>query len=76
MPNQPKTPVQRFRLDGDLWEQFDQAVHSADPDADRSKVLRQFVAWFVREPGVRLPARPAAQSARTAGNQAWQPDPG
>lgn len=58
MPNQPKTPVQRFRLDSELWEQFDDAVRSADPGADRSKVLRQFVAWFVREPGAKLPSRP------------------
>lgn len=64
MPNQPKTPVQRFRLDGDLWEQFGQAVRSADPDADRSKTLRQFVAWFVREPGAKLPTRPPAEAAR------------
>ena len=60
MPNQPKTPVQRFRLDGDLWEQFDEAVRHADPGGDRSKVLRQFVAWFVREPGAKLPSRPPA----------------
>lgn len=63
MPNQPKTPVQRFRLDADLWEQFDEAVRRADPDADRSKVLRQFVAWFVREPGAKLPSRASTKSA-------------
>jgi hypothetical protein len=64
VPNQPKTPVQRFRLDGDLWEQFDEAVRHADAGADRSKVLRQFVAWFVREPGAKLPSRPPAEPAR------------
>jgi len=58
MPNQPKTPVQRFRLDNDIWAQFADAVQRSDPGADRSKVLRQFVAWFVREPGARLPSRP------------------
>ena len=59
MPNQPKTPVQRFRLDDDLWSRFEQAVRRADPESDRSKILRQFVAWYVREPGARMPARPA-----------------
>jgi hypothetical protein len=58
VPNQPKTPPQRFRLDDDLWVRFEQAVHRADPDSDRSKVLRQFVAWYVREPGAKMPARP------------------
>jgi hypothetical protein len=56
--NQPKTPNQNFRVDIDLWDRFDQAVHRVDPESDRSKTLRQFVAWFVREPGAKLPARP------------------
>jgi len=58
VPNQPKTPVQRFRLDNALWEQFDHAVHAADPDSDRSKTLRQFVSWYISEPGAELPERP------------------
>ena len=60
MANQPKTPLQNFRVDPDLWDRFDQAVHRADPESDRSKTLRQFVAWYVREPGAKLPARPPA----------------
>ncbi len=60
MANQPKTPLQNFRVDPGLWDRFDQAVHRADAESDRSKVLRQFVAWYVREPGAKLPARPPA----------------
>lgn len=60
MANQPKTPLQNFRVDPDLWAAFEQAVRRADPESDRSKVLRQFVAWYVRERGAKLPARPAA----------------
>jgi hypothetical protein len=63
LPNQPKTPAQRFRLDDDLWEKFDIAVHRTDPGLDRSKVLRQFVAWYVREPGSKMPSRPSAEGA-------------
>lgn len=63
MPNQPKTPVHRFRLDDDLWDRFDSAVGRADPLSDRSKVLRQFVEWYVHEPGAKLPARPPAVDA-------------
>jgi hypothetical protein len=58
--NQPKTPLQNFRVDTGLWDRFDQAVRRADPDSDRSKTLRQFVAWYVREPGAKMPARPPA----------------
>ena len=60
MANQPKTPIQRFRLDDDLWIRFDKAVHQVDASSDRSKVLRQFVAWYSREPGAKMPARPPA----------------
>jgi hypothetical protein len=61
--NQPKTPLQNVRVDPDLWAAFGQAVHRADPDSDRSKVLRQFVAWYVRERGAKLPVRPPADGS-------------
>ena len=53
MPNAPKTPVQRFRLDADRWDRFGEA---AKPD--RSAVLREFVRWYIGEKGARLPKRP------------------
>lgn len=50
----------RFVTTDELWEQFAQAVtESPDPEADRSKVLRTFVRWYVGEPGAELPKRPA-----------------
>lgn len=60
MPNQPKTPVHRFRLDDNLWERFGHAVSRVDPELDRSKVLRQLIAFWVREPGAKMPPRPPA----------------
>jgi hypothetical protein len=60
MANQPKTPLQNLRVDPVLWDRFGEAVRRADPGSDRSKTLRQFLAWFVHEPGVKLPARPPA----------------
>jgi hypothetical protein len=57
MPNQPKTPFSRFRVDPEDWRAFGDAVPD---DTDRSKVLREFVAWYVRKPGAKLPQRPPA----------------
>jgi len=53
MPNQPKTPLQNVRVDRGLWESFGSV---AEPD--RSAVLREFIRWYVREPGAKLPRRP------------------
>lgn len=49
----------KFRADKDLWDGFGEAVECGpDPEADRSKVLRQFMRWYSGEPGARLPERP------------------
>jgi hypothetical protein len=39
---------------GDLWTAFGQAVG----DNKRSEVIRQFIAWYLRQPGAKLPERP------------------
>jgi hypothetical protein len=57
MPNQPKTPISRFRIDAETWRAFGEAVPTA---TDRSAVLRAFIAWYLRQPGARLPKRPEA----------------
>ncbi|MFI2426519.1 hypothetical protein ACH5A7_20885 [Streptomyces sp. NPDC018955] len=59
MPNQPKTPISRFRIDADEWQAFGRAV---PPDTDRSAVLREFVAWYLRRPKASLPKRPDAEA--------------
>jgi predicted GIY-YIG superfamily endonuclease len=48
----------RFRCDDDLWEAFGDAVKAADPEADRSAVLRAVIRWYVGQPNARLPERP------------------
>jgi hypothetical protein len=46
MPNKPKTPISRFRIDADQWLAFGDAV----PDgSDRSTVLREFIAWYLHQ---------------------------
>lgn len=50
-----------FLASDDLWARFGGAVcRSPDPEADMSKVLRQFVRWYAGEPGAKLPERPTA----------------
>lgn len=59
MPPKPAGNLRRFRTTDELWERFGDAVErSPDPEADMSKVLRQFVRWYVNEPGAALPRRP------------------
>lgn len=54
--------LRRFRASDELWEKFGEAVgRSPDPEADMSKVLRQFVRWYVSEPSAKLPHRPTPQ---------------
>jgi hypothetical protein len=50
------TPTRPIRIDPELWERFGEV---ADPD--RSAVLRDFIRWYVGEPGVKAPKRPSTQ---------------
>lgn len=53
------TQLRRFRADDDLWDRFKSAVdRSPDPEADMSKILRQFCRWYAGVPGAGLPERP------------------
>ena len=53
-----ETPLRRVRVDDPLWDAFGDAVQLAD--ADRSKIIRELMAWYARTPGARLPKRPGA----------------
>ncbi|MET8080030.1 GIY-YIG nuclease family protein [Streptomyces sp. NPDC005303] len=53
--------IGQFKTTDQLWATFRDAVEgSPDPEADMSKVLRQFLRWYVHEPGAKLPDRPTA----------------
>ncbi len=41
------TPFRRIRMDEDLWQRLDEAVKRADPDSNRSALLRRFARWYV-----------------------------
>lgn len=47
-----------MRIPEDLWEQFEAARQRAGAK-DRSEVVRDFIRWYVREAGAKMPKRPA-----------------
>lgn len=57
MPNAPKTPPRQIRI-GDEWYDFDAAAKSKG--TERAAVIRDFIAWYLRRPGAKLPERPPA----------------
>jgi metal-responsive CopG/Arc/MetJ family transcriptional regulator len=49
-----KTPRVVVSMPGGLWKKLGALIG----DRNRSDLLRSFVAWYVREPGAKLPERP------------------
>jgi len=54
------TPFRRIRMDDDLWERLDKAAKAADPDSNRSALLRKFARWYVGDIDD-MPKRPDPQ---------------
>lgn len=48
------TPRRQIALAGPLWDRLGQLAG----DRGRSEVIRALVAWYLREPGAKLPDRP------------------
>lgn len=46
-----------FRVPEQTWQRFAEAAHAAG--TDRSAVLREFIAWYLREPDAQMPRRTA-----------------
>ena len=53
-----KTPHRSVRMEDDLWKRLGPAAQANG--YDRSGLIRQFVRWYLRVPGARLPQRPEA----------------
>ena len=50
------TPTRPIRVDLELWARFGEATERQG--TDRSVVLREFMAWYARDDGAKLPKRP------------------
>ncbi|MEV1331519.1 CopG family transcriptional regulator [Micromonospora costi] len=55
------TPTRPIRVDPDTWERFGKAAGSQG--ADRSSLIREFIAWYLRVPGAKMPQRPPVIAA-------------
>jgi metal-responsive CopG/Arc/MetJ family transcriptional regulator len=51
------TPTVPIRVGPDLWAEFGRLAGARN----RSEVVRQFIRWYVRERGAKLPQRPDAE---------------
>jgi hypothetical protein len=59
------TPPRQVRI-GDSWFEFQAALELMGGNAvgggsERAENLREYLAWFNREPGAKLPTRPPAE---------------
>lgn len=45
-----------FRCPPALWSAFGQVARGAD--TNRAELLREFIRWYIRQPGATLPKRP------------------
>jgi hypothetical protein len=54
MPDKPKTQHRSVRINDQDWK--DLAAHA--PKGDRSAVIKELVAWYLRRSGAKLPPRP------------------
>jgi hypothetical protein len=56
MPTEPWIQHRSVRIEDDVWNPAEEAT--AEMDTDRAKVINQFLAWYLRTPGAKLPGRP------------------
>ncbi len=56
MPNAPKTPLRAMRIPDDEWSALGDTVKGTP--ADRTGLVREFIRWYLRRPGVTMPKRP------------------
>lgn len=60
VPNQPKTQHRSVRIEEADWTDADMATKRMG--TDRAKIINQFIRWYLRRPGAKLPERPERAS--------------
>lgn len=58
------TPFRRIRMDDDLWQRLEEAAKRADPDSNRSVLIRRFARWYVGDID-EMPQRPEPRKSAT-----------
>lgn len=56
MPNQPKTPNRALRMPDDTYRPA--VTLAAQQGTSVSALCRDFLDWYLRKPGAKLPHRP------------------
>jgi len=57
MPNAPKTPTRPMRIPDDEWEAYGEIAEQLN--SNRTRLTRDFIQWLRRDPGAKMPKRPA-----------------
>lgn len=56
------TPARPVRIPDEDWDDFGELVG----ERERSRVIRDFIAWYLRRPKAKLPPRPSTEHAESA----------
>jgi hypothetical protein len=56
MPDAPKTQHRSVRVSDDDWTELGKVA--AEQKTDRGTLIKEFIAWYLRRPKAKLPARP------------------
>jgi hypothetical protein len=57
-PRTGETPARHVRVADDDWDDLEAAARALG--SDRGKIINQFIRWYLRRPGAKLPERPKA----------------
>jgi hypothetical protein len=61
MPNRPGTQHRSVRVSDEDWADLETATKGLR--SDRGTVIKQFIRWYLRRPGAKLPERPDRRAA-------------
>jgi hypothetical protein len=56
------TPLRQLRIPDDEWKPFGAAAG----DRERTRIVREFIRWYVGEEGATLPERPVSSEEKSA----------
>ncbi|MGW6557923.1 hypothetical protein [Streptomyces hydrogenans] len=56
------TPPRQIRILDEDWSDF--AAAADEVGSDRATLVREFIRWYLRRPGAKLPSRPAQGGAQ------------